>query len=299
MNSYVEDQLRAKFEFESVDESRIRKLEVLQVPDYSVEFYRIKRENLKKLFSLYFPNSTINLLYLFDSNLEKTPYSERIQIFYGDRNMLMFKIIIKLRFNVFNCYISINQYEDNKLVVQIDFEIFNAFEVNTPITSEERYQVNGFFNQAKELVLNFLINFPRLRFEQFSRGALDQGLNGDVLSVIGSFLGPVEEIVGKDINKNTSRRFQSRDPFYVPPKIFCMGDLYDTLEDIVIQTSPKKQKLQGGVSRKKSLYKLTKSTFTSKQRKKRTKRYSNFITTTSKKSKRSKRMSKTKSKVRK
>ena len=217
MDYTVEDKLRAKFKFKKLDESRIRKLEVLEVQDYSVEFFRIKKENLKQLFSLYFPNSIFNLLYVFDSNFENTPRSERIQIFYGERrNMLMFKIVIKLRFNVFNCYISINQYEDNKLVIQIDFEIFNASEVNTPITDEERYQVNGYFDVAKELVLNFLINFPRLRFEYFTRGALNKGLNGDVLSVIGSFLGPVEEIVGKDINKNTSKRFQSRDELYIP-----------------------------------------------------------------------------------
>ena len=295
----VAEKLRKKFEFFEIEETRIRKLQVLVVPDYSVEFFRIKKETLKQLFSLYFPNSTISLLYIFDSKLENISLSQRLEIFYRDRNYLLFKVVLKLRFNVFNCYISIYQYEDNKLKVQIDFEIFNASEVNTPITDEERYQVNGFFNQAKELVLNFLINYPRLRFEQFSRGALDKGLNGDVLSVIGSFLGPVEDIVSKDINKNTSRRFDSRDPFYVPPRIFYMGDLYDTLENEGTETLLKKPKLEGGVSRKKSLYKLTKSTSTSKQRKQRTKRYSNFKTKKSKKSKMSKmsKMSKTKSKT--
>lgn len=214
----VEEKLSEKFKFTTVIETRIRKLEVLVVSDYSVEFSRITKANLILLFSSYFPNSTINLLYLFNSSLENTTRKKELIILYDRQAELMFKVILKLKFNVFNCYISMSQYENNTLKVIIDFEIFNASEVNRAITIEERYQVNDFFDEAKKLVLNFLINFPRLRFEQFSRGALDQGLNGDVLSVIGSFLGPIEEIVGRDINKNTSMRFQER-PQIVSKKI--------------------------------------------------------------------------------
>ena len=81
----------------------------------------------------------------------------------------------------------------------------------------------------------YIQKLKQLGFENFSRYALDQGLNGDVLSVIGSFLGPLEFQLGKQINKDPLGVFQTR-PF--------------VLEQIENDKNNKKRKLQGGVKSK-------------------------------------------------
>jgi hypothetical protein len=81
----------------------------------------------------------------------------------------------------------------------------------------------------------YIQKLKQLGFENFSRYALDQGLNGDVLSVIGSFLGPLEFQLGKQINQDPLGVFQTR-PF--------------VLEQIENDKNNKKRKLQGGVKSK-------------------------------------------------
>jgi hypothetical protein len=81
----------------------------------------------------------------------------------------------------------------------------------------------------------YIQKLKQLGFENFSRYALDQGLNGDVLSVIGSFLGPLEFQLGKQINKDPLGVFQTR-PF--------------VLEQIENDKNNKKRRLQGGLKSK-------------------------------------------------
>jgi hypothetical protein len=88
----------------------------------------------------------------------------------------------------------------------------------------------------------YIQKLKQLGFENFSRYALDQGLNGDVLSVIGSFLGPLEFQLGKQINKDPFGVFQSRQPL-------LLEDLQND-NDNNNDNNSKRRKVQGGVKSK-------------------------------------------------
>jgi hypothetical protein len=88
----------------------------------------------------------------------------------------------------------------------------------------------------------YIQKLKQLGFENFSRYALDQGLNGDVISVIGSFLGPLELELGKQVNQDPLGVFQSRQPL-------LLEDLQND-NDNNNDNNNKIRKLKGGVKSK-------------------------------------------------
>jgi hypothetical protein len=88
----------------------------------------------------------------------------------------------------------------------------------------------------------YIQKLKQLGFENFSRYALDQGLNGDVISVIGSFIGPLELELGKQVNQDPFGVFQSRQPL-------LLKDLQNDNNNND-DNNNKKRKLEGGVKSK-------------------------------------------------
>ena len=118
-------------------------------------------------------------------------------------------------FDVYGIFIN-NQFEFNYLKKD---QFLNNISVR--MSDYDKYLLSSFstINPDDWYILKYDENDPfkkkKFSFENFSRYALDQGLNGDVLSVIGSFLGPTESELGKQVNKDPNGVFQSRQPLLI------------------------------------------------------------------------------------
>ena len=179
-------------------------------------------------------------------------------------------LVARLSSNAFGCRTKKNQQVWNKFMKDCKIALGNV--LNQILKTE---QVN------------------LLGYEQFSRFALDKGLQTTNLPIIGSFLGPTEFNVGKEAvyNKSTTN-FLSRDPSRKPETFMNLDvlnlnlrrkrsrsrDLNIDIEDDTIQESSDSEKkikleLQGGIVHLQRKKKSKNSKKKSLKRSKRSKRY--------------------------
>jgi hypothetical protein len=250
---------------------------VLNLENFPIELDQFPESYFKKIFIDNFTRvqkkymSLKNFMDLDLDNLDDLFYNESIDNPFLVKNVLGNYKIVDINVLLTDNYpvqgrfytrcdlmISIKQYIDDKREERGGYLVAKLSSNAYGCRVKKNQQVwNQFMKDCKIAlgnVLNQILKTEQvnlLGYEQFSRFALDKGLQTTNLPLIGSFLGPTQFDAGKEAAyNNSSTKFLSRDPSR-PPDTFIDLDLLnlkltERSNDSDLESNQKKPKLQGG-----------------------------------------------------